>query len=396
MRHARWLPLLALLTAATPSPAQEPKGGAKVYRDAVGSTVWIHSARRSGPATGSGTLVDAERKLVLTNYHVVEDIPKATVYFPEFRDGRPVAERAFYTERANRLGIRGEVVGLAKSADLALVRLERLPAGVKAVSLAARSPEPGETVHSIGNAGKSGALWGYVSGTVRQVYRKKWAAALSRTRTLKFEARVIETDTPTNPGDSGGPLLNDAGQLVGVTQGGVTDASLVSYFIDVSEVRQLLAARGVTAAIEAKPVAPKDAAKLFDAAKLKDLEPALAELAKAGVVLAVETESSPPDALAGKVRRGVPAIRRKLYHEWAGQLLAKSAPNGALVLVTTDPRVVHVELSEAARRRYPADFSQLVSDTLVSALKDKKPDAGLADAVKLFADKRLPTPGASK
>src|SRR5262249_44416602 len=59
----------------------------------------------------------------------------------------------------------------------------------------------------------------------------------------------IETSSGTNKGDSGGPLLNDKCELVGVTQGfvvGGDDARPVSLFIDVSEVKNLLKEHKIT------------------------------------------------------------------------------------------------------------------------------------------------------
>ena len=398
MRTLRWLLTLLLLACPAALPAQEAAGGAKIYKEAVASTVWVHSARVAGLATGSGTLIDANRRLVLTNYHVVEENPRVTIYFPEYRDGRPIPERAYYTDRAKRLGVRGKVIALDKGADLAVVQLDTVPDGVKAIAVAPRSPEPGELVHSIGNAGKSGALWGYVNGTVRQVYRKKWQAALSKTKTAHFEARVIETDTPTNPGDSGGPLLNDKGELVGVTQGGALNASLVSFFVDASEVKRLLDTRDVKdvkgrdkeevkpAARRTDPVAPSDAAKVFDAAKLKALEPKLAELFKANAELVIETYATAPAEWLDKAKKATPAERQELYKEWGNERLKAAKSDGTLILVTLEPRVIHVEVPEALRKRTPDKFAQKLGDTLIKAFKDKKPDDGLADAVKMLQD----------
>ncbi len=396
MRTLRWLPVLLLLASPAALAAQEATGGAKIYKEAVASTVWVHSTRVLGLATGSGTLIDAGRRLVLTNYHVVEENPRVTIYFPEYRDGRPIPERTHYTDRAKRLGVRGKVIALDKGADLAVIQIDAVPEGVKAIAVAARSPEPGELVHSIGNAGKSGALWGYVNGTVRQVYRKKWQAALSKTKTAHFEARVIETDTPTNPGDSGGPLLNDKGELVGVTQGGALNASLVSFFVDASEVKQLLATRDVkdvkgkdevkSVVKRTDPVAPSDPAKVFDATKLKALEPKLAELFKANAELVIETHAAAPAEWLDKAKKAKPAERQELYKEWGNERLKAAKSDGVLILVTLDPRVIHVEFPEAMRKRYPDKFAQKVGDALVKAFKDKKPDDGLADAVKLLQD----------
>jgi len=400
MRTLRWLPSLLLLLTPAALVAQEATGGAKVYKEAVASTVWVHSTRGLSLATGSGTLIDATHRLVLTNYHVVEENPKATIYFPEYRDGRPIPDRSYYTERAKRLGVRGKVIALDKGADLAVVQLDSVPDGVKAIAVAPRSPEPGELVHSIGNAGKSGALWGYVNGTVRQVYRKKWEAALSRTKTARFEARVIETDTPTNPGDSGGPLLNDKGELVGVTQGGALNASLVSFFVDASEVKVLLASRDVKdmkgrdkekpdakpVAKRTEPIAPSDAGKVFDADKLKALEPKLAELFKANAEVVIETYAAAPAEWREKAIKAKPAERQELFKEWGAERLKAVKSDGVLILVTLDPRVIHVEVPEAIRKRTPDKFAQKLGDTLIKAFKDKKPDDGLADAVKLLQD----------
>lgn len=393
------LPLLAftLAFAGLPAAAQEPASGAKVYKQAIPSVVWVHSTRDRGLATGSGTLIDRERRLILTNYHVVEENPRATAFFPVFRDGSPVSEKKYYADRLDRLGYRGRVIATDKQADLAVIQLETMPEGVKAIALAKSSPAPGETVHSIGNAGASGALWGYVKGTVRQVYRKKWKAALSRSRTLTFEAKVIETDSPTNPGDSGGPLLNDAGELVGVTQGGAVEANLVSFFVDVSEVKQLLATRAVSDARGVKPAvtaAPKrdtplpvaDKAKLFSDDAVKAADQVVAELFKKKLDVLVETYPSAPTDWVEKAKQAKLEERQKMFREWAGERIKREKVEGVLVLVCLEPRYMLVDIPEEWRSKFPDKYAQKVADALMQGLKDKKADEGLANALKLIRD----------
>lgn len=398
--------LLALLVAA-PASAQGPAGGAKVYQQAVPAVVYVQSVRPNGTASGSGTLIDADRRLVLTNYHVVEDNPKATVMFPEFRDGRPVPERQFYKDRAGRFGVPGRVVTVDQKADLAVIQIDRIPDGVKAVALAADSPTPGETVHSIGNAGKSGALFGYVRGTVRQVYRKKWQAALDKNRIATFEAKVIETDSPTNPGDSGGPLLNDAGKLVGVTQGGATNADSVSFFVDLSQVKQVMGSpkvraiggKGAVAAADkppAEPAAPKaapevkDEAALFGPAAVAEANEILAALAKAGREVRVETLAAAPADWIDKARKASPADRRKLFDDYARDRLRAEKSAGSMIVVSLDPRVVTVFVSGPVEKTYPPGTATKVAAVLVAALKDKKYDEGLLAALKAFRDAEKP------
>jgi hypothetical protein len=384
----------ALAAVPTVAAAQEPTGGAKVYRQAVPSVAWVHSTRDRGLATGSGSLIDRDRRLVLTNYHVVEDNPRARVFFPVVRDGQPVSERKYYLDRADRLATRGRVVAVDKQADLALIQIDRVPANAKGIPLAAASPGPGESVHAIGNTGKSGALWGYVKGTVRQVYRKKWKADLGD-RVLTFEARVIETDSPTNPGDSGGPLLNDQGDLVGVTQGGALNAQLLSTFVDVSEVKQLLARDEVRrikadrpAAADKRTTPPpvSDKAKLFSADAVKSAEQAVAELHKQGLDLLIETYPAAPEEWREKAKQAKPEERQKLFREWAAARLDAEKIDGVMILVCMDPRYVLVEIEDSAKGKFPEKYAQKVADVLRKALGEKKADDGLAEAIKLIRE----------
>src|SRR5262249_50271805 len=186
--------------------------------------------------TGTGWVIDLEQGLLVTNEHVVTTHEQVQVIFPAYgKDGRPVVERALYRRNAPRL--RADVIDADGRRDLALIRLrERPPEGVVAVKLAEREPRPGDSVHSIGNPGASDALWVYSAGSVRQVYHKEWRYRTGPGRT----ARVVETQSAINPGDSGGPVFNDAGELVAVVSGRRTDASLMSWCIAAAEVKEYL------------------------------------------------------------------------------------------------------------------------------------------------------------
>src|SRR5439155_20629840 len=94
--------------------------GIQVYQNVLKSTVWIRSERGNAVATGSGSLIDRRRCMILTNYHVVGSIDRATVFFPAYRDGKVIAERNYY-RRAR--GIRGEVKARDQQADLAILQL---------------------------------------------------------------------------------------------------------------------------------------------------------------------------------------------------------------------------------------------------------------------------------
>ena len=76
----------------------------------------------------------------------------------------------------------------------------------------------------------------YTSGFVRQVVRRKIAY-----KGPTVDAQIIETQSPTNPGDSGGPVISDDGEMVGVVSGANLNARQQTYFIDITEVHAVVA-----------------------------------------------------------------------------------------------------------------------------------------------------------
>lgn len=237
--------LFAALVLLSPIRAAE-LGGEEIHKRALKSTVWILVRDGDKMITGSGSLIDAKQKLVLTNYHVIMDMgikDTCLVQFPMFdKKNNVITEKSKYFEAIKSNGaISATILCYDKAKDLAIVKLANLPKGAEAVRLGENTPGSGANIHSIGNPGASDALFGYCPGVVRNSYVKKWSAGGGGVL-LNFEARIIETTSPTTFGDSGGPLFNSKGEQIGVTQGGSGDpkASLYSYFIDISEIRTLL------------------------------------------------------------------------------------------------------------------------------------------------------------
>lgn len=226
------LSCLLATAAIQPAPAH---ADAAIYRQTLSSTTWVITRGSEGTSSGTGVLIDAERKLVVTNAHVVSDARKAVVFFPDMKDDRPVVERAHYLKNAAKLGVPGRVVAVDKKRDLALIELTRLPETAAAITMAETSASPGDEVDSIGNPGATEALWVYTSGTVRTVYVKKF-----RTGAGEHEFTVVETQSPINSGDSGGPVVNSEGKLVAIAQAVSPKARLVSYCVDISEVKAFI------------------------------------------------------------------------------------------------------------------------------------------------------------
>lgn len=197
-------------------------GDENIYATAVRSTVLVITPS----ASGSGVLVDQNRRWIVTNEHVVEGHSEVKVYFPEEQHGLIESELGYYIQNRSRLEISGKVIAVCKRRDLALVELSSLPQNVVEIPFG-KSAKPGQLLHSIGNPSASDALWVYTNGHVRANYFKT---------VNECRMQVVETSAPINPGDSGGPILNSEGQLVGISQSYQQNGRLVSNGVDICEV----------------------------------------------------------------------------------------------------------------------------------------------------------------
>jgi tetratricopeptide (TPR) repeat protein len=232
--------LLSLLIALVSRTAPAPAGGLsgqEIYRQALRSVAWVNTGKNKG----TGWLLDRDARLLVTSYHVSGDEDTAEVVFPARKDGKLVTERTYYRDnkellRTTGLAVSARVLHRDKKRDLALLELKSVPREAVALPLAADSPSPGERVHSIGNRGDLEALWVYTAGAVRQVCRARdgytWQG-----ETLAKGALVVVAQAPINEGDSGGPMVNDCGELVGVAAAVRWAGPVTSVAIDVSEVK---------------------------------------------------------------------------------------------------------------------------------------------------------------
>jgi len=177
-------------------PAATPSGGldvAGLYESTRSGVVFVE-ARGQGPggSSGSGFLVDDQGSIV-TNQHVVDNAEEVDVRFGE--GGDPVDAR---------------VTGSDASTDLALLKID--PSDVDGEPLRLGSSDQvrvGEPVIAIGSPfGKQTSLSvGVVSATGRSIDSLTSGFAV---------ANVIQIDAPINRGNSGGPLFDGEGRVIGI------------------------------------------------------------------------------------------------------------------------------------------------------------------------------------
>jgi S1-C subfamily serine protease len=205
----------------------------KLYATVIRGTVWINA----GETTATGCLVDRGRRLVVTSWHVVEERKTVDVVFPVYRRGALIRDREFFWRHRKTLAIRAQVVHRDKGRDLAIVRLATLPGNARAVPLARQEVEPGDKVYRLGSPAAEHEAWKIHRGWVR------W----QRTHQMKYKESnqvvncvLLKSDMVSHPGNSGGPVVNERGELVGI-HCAAADGDKVSYAVSLKEVQAVLA-----------------------------------------------------------------------------------------------------------------------------------------------------------
>src|SRR5262249_36673345 len=193
-------------------------------------------------AMGSGSLIDTEKRYVITNYHVVTDKQVVYAQFPKYIKGKLETDKKTYKDTAIAgKAIKAKVLHYDIKRDLALIQLEKIPAGTPAIPLAKNSPRQGTTAWNIGRPGKVEQVFSITEGKVRSVgIENHLVSGPGGDDAFRVQCKMVTTTNPTNPGDSGGPLFNSKGHQVAVTESGSVGAQQVNRFVDVTEVRAFL------------------------------------------------------------------------------------------------------------------------------------------------------------
>lgn len=146
-------------------------------------------APRNFKGIGSGAIINAEKGYVLTNNHVIKDADKITV---QLQDGRE---------------FKAKVIGTDDMSDVALIQIEK-PKNLTALKIADSDKlRVGDFTVAIGNPFGLGQT--VTSGIVSALGR-----SMGSERGM-YE-NYIQTDAAVNRGNSGGPLINLNGELIGI------------------------------------------------------------------------------------------------------------------------------------------------------------------------------------
>jgi len=205
---------------------EDTRGAKEVsaYRKAAPAVVFVISKNK---AFGSGVVID-KKGSIITNWHVVKDLPNVVVVFKPKNSAELKKELAFTAQ----------VTRIDKKRDLALLKINTLPKNLSYMKLGnSSSLAVGQDVHAIGHP--KGEIWTYTKGFVSQIRSNyKWTSEEGSTH----RATVVQTQTPISPGSSGGPLFDDKGNLIGINSFQFKGESL-NYAVAVNEVKSFLTSK---------------------------------------------------------------------------------------------------------------------------------------------------------
>ena len=195
-------------------PAQQ------IYDQAINAVLWI----TTDSGHGSGVLIDQERRLAVTNQHVTEDNAWVDVYFQRRdEDGDLVRDMEFYRNNYRRLeglgyATKGRVIAKDSVNDVAIIQLNQLSPIAQEIDhdfsmQVETSMLRGDKVHILGNPGNR--LWNWTQGTFLGAYED----------CLLEGGACLYMEGDAEGGNSGGPILNGQGVLIGILAEGTAETS---------------------------------------------------------------------------------------------------------------------------------------------------------------------------
>jgi S1-C subfamily serine protease len=201
------------------STSLSPTTAESIYKQVSAGVVTITANVGNGQAIGSGIVLDSNGN-ILTNAHVI------------------AGARQMQVTLSNGQTVSATLVGSNTAADLAVIRISVLASSLHPVTLGdSATVQVGDNVYAIGSPfGLSGTLTEGIVSNLNQ------GGAVS---TGASQSGLIQTDAAINPGNSGGPLVNAAGQVIGINNSieSPVDGNVgVGFAIPINQVKQLLPA----------------------------------------------------------------------------------------------------------------------------------------------------------
>ena len=207
MRSIAWIAMFAFVVAGSTVALGKDLSPREIYEQASPAIVMVMGYADGGRkgSGGTGSIIQSDG-LVITNAHVVI----------EEQTGKPFARLSVFLKPARVTGdsksdlarmVRAKVVAYSQPLDLALLKLEGVTEVLPAVDVReSGQARIGDHVVAIGHP-EQGGLWTLTTGVI--------SAEVDNFNGVMGK-HVFQTETGLNRGNSGGPLLDGEGRMVGV------------------------------------------------------------------------------------------------------------------------------------------------------------------------------------
>ena len=203
-------PTPTVTSTATPMASPTPETNTIEILKTIRDSIVRIRTRNNG---GTGFLIETDGT-VLTNYHIIEG-----------------EESSITIELSDRRIVDGKLSNYDEELDLALITIAKTDLPYLSIETS-RAPEIGETVYALGYPGNRN-------------YSVTSGIASSITKLSENGPIFIQTDAALNPGNSGGPLIDKQGNLLGVNTSrleiaGGRDIQNVGYALGISFIRETI------------------------------------------------------------------------------------------------------------------------------------------------------------
>ena len=161
----------------------------------INSVVVVTAKTGTGTSTGTGVIL-SNNGYIITNYHVIEGSDNVTV---QLRN-EDIAQKA-------------EIVGFHEKDDVAVIKVNRTD--LQAATFARSSDvRYGEKIYAVGTPEGTEFRWSVTQGIVSCPSRE--LLEYNGDGTLAYKINVVQIDASVNHGNSGGPIFNVRGEVVGI------------------------------------------------------------------------------------------------------------------------------------------------------------------------------------
>lgn len=180
------------------------------------ATVLIYSSSTTGAGYGTGFFI-RPNGYIATNYHVVKGGEQITV--------------TLYSGEE----LEAKLVNFSEADDLAVLKVKD---GTYPTVMIGDSDmiSVGDVAIAIGNPSGTTASWTTTQGIISALDREVTVTQTGRIE----ELTMIQTDAPVNPGNSGGPLCNDRGEVIGIVTRKLTDYEGIGLAIPINGAMEIL------------------------------------------------------------------------------------------------------------------------------------------------------------